>query len=212
MMPMSGKKYLQATGKPNLEVPFFVLAVYVKQVLYFLYTAAQIHSFIRLIHELDKVLTPPGMVTQLGYLKGYTSINVSTLQDLLLASNWDTSNLSKSLLATTDESQRFTLFAPTDSFFNESGSVVVDRLFRPEYARHLENLLKSLLLPREYSLDEIVVSTDLQRGIQNMQTLSGFNQTISSLGGLSIGDAGSFLEPSLRGIDGYVVNSSYALL
>lgn len=151
------------------------------------------------------------MVTQLGYLKNYTSTNVSTLQELFLASNWHTSNLSLSL-ATVHGTEKFTLFAPTDSFFDQSRSVVVDRLFRPEYARHLENLLQSLLVPTEYSLDEIIVSTDLQRGIQNMRTLSGFNQTISSLGGLSIGNAGSFLEPSLRGIDGYVVNSSYPLL
>lgn len=124
----------------------------------------------------------PSIVNFLGYTANYTSTNVSTVYDLFTTSSLNTTNLTSSL-AMVDS---LTLLAPIGSFFNAFAEAT-KRLILPEYSRHLDRFLKSLVLPMAFD------AAMVQAGSNIFETVSGLNQTLTSA---------TFQGSSVRGIDG----------
>lgn len=157
--------------------------------LYLSYISAPLCLF-SLIHVTDRDLVPPVITDLVRYTASYTSIDIRTLSALLDASNWT---------ALGPFTTKYTLFAPLDDVFEKEDSVVARLMERP-WLPHLVNLLRSLVVPAQYSREDLLENT--QAGSQNLLTLSGINQTISSSGDQLIISNGEFLEPSIQGVDG----------
>ena len=154
--------------------------------------------FYSVVHVVDEALTPPGMVESLAYVKDFTDIVVDIVMEFFTASGWDASNIALSI-EPAEEISRFTLFAPTDSVFESYDFMddVRERFATPEWVRHLELLLKNMLVADPLTKEELA-----EFPFQSLTTEGGEQIIITnSTGALLVGD-GEILDLSPSCVDG----------
>lgn len=143
------------------------------------------------MHRVEEVLTPPSMFDFLNYTDQFTNVTVGIVQGLLEASGWDLNNLPNSLEEY--DGTTLTLIAPLDEAFTGEpyaiSGEVLDRLATTEWSRHLQAILKDLLIPAALQPDFVG------------ETIGGSNISYNSLDGAFYLNSGIALDSS-KCVDG----------
>lgn len=142
------------------------------------------------------------MMQFLEVTSAHTDVNVTILQDFFDAAGWDTDALRSSLGLS--PKQRFTLLAPVNSNFEYyTNSEDRERLLSPSWSRHLEDMLKNLLVPMPITRANLEEEARYGYGVYELQMLGGMNYSVYDLegGDLAI-SSGKFLEFSSNCTDG----------
>ena len=143
------------------------------------------------IHVTEDVLVPPTMVQFLEYMNDFANIEVGTLHALFLAARWDKENLPQYLNDTKGE--RITLLAPIDNALLLSGisGDFLTQLETPRWSRHLQSLLKNLLVGSAYPSADLIADEGETSSV-----------TLDTIGGNTASIRLPDIWLSLSGIDG----------
>jgi hypothetical protein len=154
------------------------------------------------------MLTPPGIVDLLEITSNYTSIQTGLLYELFLAAGWNKSDeeFNWSLVSVpSDITERFTLLAPLDGFFDIHWNDGDRKRIKTQiWRRHLLDILRNLLLPLPYKREDFF-GMSKGRAIE-LVTVGGMRLNFSAnddtiLVRTSSGSA-SIQVPSMGGTDG----------
>lgn len=174
-------------------------------------------SLVSVLQGLTSILEPPSVTELLGFTASFTSFNVSFIRRLFngwAVANESATNTTNTINATNVTTimnttrfltedlmfpDGFTMLAPVNSAFElvSFDGVDVDRFLKPDWGRHLAEMVTHFIASGIYSVDDLAElgAVVMLNGANSSVVTSGSNITI---GGGVVSDA------VLRAIDGYV--------